>query len=406
MVHLPDLKWIVDCSYSGRILFGDYSLRLKRKLAEYIACFHAFDKLDNPAIPYISAWQNGGRNIWYEFAGRRFQAMFAGEDSDLAGNFGRRVVDRHFYTPPADSQEGIFRTTLSARELDSRRQELRSRGVADGHVNAVYKIAMDDGSPIWFKDQANVECFPEDGICLSRGILVDVTNEMEAEEELKRVQTELQQHRSHLEEKVQDRTRKLWKSQMEVVSRLARAAEFRDNRTGRHLTNISSYCGVIGKAAGLPRAAASILYLAAPMHDIGKIGISDHILQKTGKLSVDEFEEMKGHCDIGARLLSGHDSDLLRVARVIALNHHERWDGSGYPQGLQGRSIPMAGRITAICDVFDALTSERPYKKAWPVETAVEEIQRGRGSHFDPFLVDVFMKQLPAIREIHDQRPS
>ena len=145
---------------------------------------------------------------------------------------------------------------------------------------------------------------------------------------------------------------------------------------------------------------------ASPMHDIGKIGIPDRILLKPGKLDAEEWEIMKTHSSIGADILSGHDSDLMNMARVIALTHHEKWDGSGYPMGLSGDDIPIVGRIVAVADVFDALTSERPYKHAWPVEEAVEEIINGSGKHFDPELVEIFQKVLPTILDIKEQYPE
>jgi len=133
------------------------------------------------------------------------------------------------------------------------------------------------------------------------------------------------------------------------------------------------------------------------MHDVGKIGIPDSILQKPGKLDPGERQIMENHARIGADLLGGHDSELLQLASTIALTHHERWDGSGYPQGLRGEEIPIEGRITALCDVFDALTNDRPYKKAWPDQEAVEEIRSQRGEHFDPLITDLFMDNLPKI---------
>jgi len=403
MVLLPDLKWIIDCDYNGRILFGEYSSGLKRKVADYIAHYHAFDKIDNPAMPYISAWSRGHGAIWYEYAGKHFRHLFSGPET-LSEDFSSRVLDRCIYQKPTPDLD-ITKTTLSSDKLADQRHEIRRQGQEDGHVNAVYKIATKD-HPLWLKDQATIETFPEVNLCIARGILVDVTNEMMAEEQLKKVQRELQSHRQHLKNTVRDRTRRLWKSQMEVVSRLARAAEFRDNKTGTHLTKISRYCKVIGRAAGLPKVANTLLYLASPMHDIGKIGISDTIHQKPGKLTSGEFDQMKAHCDIGASLLSGDNSDLLRVARSIAISHHERWDGNGYPNGLSQDSIPLSGRITAICDVFDALTSDRPYKRAWPVDHAITEIKKGKGSHFDPDLVTLFMNNINEIKGIHQQHSA
>ncbi len=203
-----------------------------------------------------------------------------------------------------------------------------------------------------------------------------------------------------LEEKVRQRSRALHDTRLKVIRHLGRAAEYRDNETGLHIIRMSKISVVVAQAAGLDRNACDLLLNAAPMHDIGKIGIPDHILLKPGKLDAREWEIMKTHAQIGADILSDDDSDLMIMAHEIALTHHEKWDGSGYPNGLRGRDIPLAGRITALADVFDALTSVRPYKQAWPVERAVELIKNERGRHFDPQLADYFIDGLPRIVEI------
>ena len=195
-----------------------------------------------------------------------------------------------------------------------------------------------------------------------------------------------------LEDMVRQRTQELHHTRLQVVQRLGRAAEFRDNETGMHIIRMSQMSALLGKASGMSEEECDLVLNASPMHDIGKIGIPDRILQKPGKLDADEWEIMKTHAQIGADLLDGDDSALLKMARVIALTHHEKWNGTGYPNGLAGEDIPLVGRIVAIADVFDALTSERPYKKAWPVDDAINLIQSERGKHFDPALVDHFMQ--------------
>ncbi len=402
MVTLPDLRWILGCDYSGRILFGDFSSNLKRRIIKYITHFHAFDEDGSPSIPYISAWRSTDQKIWYEYTGSQFCRLLDCSPSEVAEVFSDSIVDRNIYNRP--TLNGDIRQTYP----EPQRTALPAaadpgKGQKAGLCQRSLQDPLKNGKHFWLKDQAIIDCFADDDICISRGLMVDVTCEMVSELTLKKMQTELQKHRDHLEDMVKDRTRKLWKSQLEIISRLARAAEFRDNRTGRHLAKMSRYCSVLGHAAGLSKDVNTLLYLAAPMHDIGKIGINDSILKKTGGSSDTEYELMKTHCHIGAKLLSGHNSDLLRVARAIALNHHERWDGSGYPRGLANRDIPFAGRISAICDVFDALTSERPYKEAWPFEKAVEEIHNHRGSQFDPELVDLFVQNLPAIRHVYHE---
>ena len=206
-----------------------------------------------------------------------------------------------------------------------------------------------------------------------------------------------------LEEKVRERTKELRDTRLQIIRRLGRAVEYKDNETGLHIIRMSRFSVLIGSAAGLDDEASELLLNASPMHDIGKIGIPDQILCKPGKLDPDEWEIMKTHTTIGADLLSDHDSELLKTAHEIALTHHENWDGSGYPQGLKGNDIPLFGRICALSDVFDALTSQRPYKKAWTVEDSVAEIRNGSGKQFDPNLVASFLGILPEILMIREQ---
>lgn len=203
-------------------------------------------------------------------------------------------------------------------------------------------------------------------------------------------------------EAIAQKIRELRETQKEIVHRLGRAAEFRDADTGMHIKRMSHYCQLLCKAYGLNDEDSDLLLYASPMHDIGKIGIPDSILLKKGKLDPDEFETIKKHTVIGKDILSGSESKLLEMAKVIANPHHEKWDGSGYPLGLKREEIPLVGRIAAICDVFDSLTSERPYKKSWPVEEAVAEIEKKSGKNFDPQLVELFKKNLPEILKLKE----
>lgn len=216
-------------------------------------------------------------------------------------------------------------------------------------------------------------------------------------------QKSIRGHNEWLEERVRERTEALYDTRLQIVRRLGRAAEFRDNETGLHIVRMSKVSALLGEAAGMDAGACELLLNASPMHDIGKIGIPDHILLKPGKLEPHEWEIMKTHTTIGADILSGDDSELLSMAREIALTHHEKWDGSGYPKGLAGEDIPLVGRIVALADVFDALTSERPYKKAWSTEAALEYLQAQRGKHFDPAMVDLFTGRLAEILAISRQ---
>lgn len=253
----------------------------------------------------------------------------------------------------------------------------------------------------------------------------DLAHAVDRAIEDRRMRLENQAHRDRLEKLVQERSagliealRALEESQNEAIYRLAAAAEYRDAETGPHIVRVAQYAGVMAEELGLEEDFVSRLILSALMHDVGKIGISDAILQKPGKLSPEEFEVMKTHTVIGGRILSGSSYPLMLMAESIALTHHERWDGSGYPRGLKGTDIPIEGRIAALADVYDALTNKRVYKPAFPAETALAIIRSESGEHFDPDVVRAFTGRLDDIRGIiahygaggqvdgHDMRPE
>lgn len=192
-------------------------------------------------------------------------------------------------------------------------------------------------------------------------------------------------------------------SRLQIIQKLGRAAEYKDNETGMHVMRMSHYSHRLALAYGFSDNVAEDLLNAAPMHDIGKIGIADSILLKPGKLTTEEFDVMKSHPEIGAEILGDSQVPLLKMARTVALHHHEKWDGSGYPFGLKEEDIPIEARIVAMADVFDALTSERPYKKAWTVEAALDYQKEQKGRHFDPTLVDLFQTILPEILQIKER---
>ncbi len=205
-----------------------------------------------------------------------------------------------------------------------------------------------------------------------------------------------------LERMVRQRTSELMTTRQQIIRRLGRAAEFKDNETGNHVLRMSHYARLIAECHGLGDEAASIIFNTAPMHDIGKIGIPDSILLKPGKLDAEEWKVMHQHPIMGAEIIGKHENELLETARIIALCHHEKWDGSGYPRGLKGEDIPLEGRIVAIADVFDALVSIRPYKAAFPLEEALRLMESQTGSHFDPVLMQAFRKALPEILRIKE----
>lgn len=220
---------------------------------------------------------------------------------------------------------------------------------------------------------------------------------------LRRGQRKLEDRAAWLAEEVKKATAEILARERETIVRLSKAADSRDPETGAHILRMSHFAKLIAANMGLPEADQDMLLEAAPMHDIGKVGIPDHILLKPGRLDVAEFEIMKRHSILGFEILHGSQSPMLQAAAEIALAHHEKYDGSGYPNGLVGDAIPLFARICAVGDVFDALTSERPYKKAWEDERAIALLHEGAGSHFDPACVDAFLADWDAVMEIRNK---
>lgn len=218
-----------------------------------------------------------------------------------------------------------------------------------------------------------------------------------------RAQLALYNQQRELEVLVKQRTKELDDTRLEIIQRLGCAAEYKDNETGLHVIRMSWYSKFLAEQIQANDEWVELLYNAAPMHDIGKIAIPDRVLLKPGKLDKEEWTIMQTHVECGVEILGEHESDLMIMAREIALCHHEKYDGSGYPNGISGEDIPLSARIVAIADVFDALTSVRPYKSAWPVEKAIALLEEETGKHFDPVLVPEFIKCLPKVLEIKDK---
>lgn len=231
---------------------------------------------------------------------------------------------------------------------------------------------------------------------------------------MKKYHDELQDYQAHLQQMVEDKTHALRmalddleharkatvQAHMETIHKLSAAAEYKDEDTGSHIMRMSRYCALIAKARGMSEDEVDLMLNSSPMHDIGKMGIPDAILLKPGKLDADEWDVMRRHTIIGARILSGGSSKYLEAGAEIALSHHEKWDGSGYPNKLAGEAIPLSGRICAVADVFDALTSKRPYKNALSNERSLEIMSEGRGAHFDPELYDLFIANFDQVLKI------
>jgi putative two-component system response regulator len=221
-----------------------------------------------------------------------------------------------------------------------------------------------------------------------------------------RVEThlELYSFRKELEEKVIQRTKEIEDTKLQIIRILGRAAEFKDNETGMHVIRMSHYSKLIASVL-FPddKKWVDLIFKAAPMHDIGKIGIPDHILQKEGSLDEDEWKIMKDHPNFGAEIIGDDKNELLRLAGEIALAHHEKYDGTGYPRGLKGKDIPLSARIITIADVFDALTTKRPYKEAWDTQTALQYMEKNTGKHFDPEIFAVFKSIIPQVMQIKEK---
>jgi PAS domain S-box-containing protein len=258
-----------------------------------------------------------------------------------------------------------------------------TQGLVDGGHETVgfrnrYRAA--DGSYRWLEWSASASL--SDGVI--HAVARDVTVQHEAEQQLAN-------NAKCLEKLVAERTRELDAARAETLRQLAIAAEYRDDETYQHTERVGHVAAKLALELGLPAGQVTLLRQAAPLHDVGKLAIPDSILLKAGKLTPEEFEVMKTHAALGSRLLSSGSSPVLQMAAVIAATHHERWDGGGYPNGLSGETVPLVGRIVAVADVFDALTHDRPYKRAWSVQDAIAEIGRGAGGQFDPRVVTAFL---------------
>lgn len=223
---------------------------------------------------------------------------------------------------------------------------------------------------------------------------------------LRQAQLSLADRARHLDEEIKQATRKLVQREEELIWRLARAIEVRDGNTGEHISRVATVSAILARHLGMDEEFCRILYLASPLHDTGKIGIPDAILNKPGSLTEEERDIIKTHTDIGGRILENGDSELIKVAQEIALTHHEKWDGTGYGRGLAGDDIPISGRIVAVADVLDALCTDRPYKKGWSFEEARSEIHRQSGKHFDPDLVFALETARSEIEEIYTNTSS
>ncbi len=202
---------------------------------------------------------------------------------------------------------------------------------------------------------------------------------------------------------LKERNKEIREAYIDTIHRLVLATEFREENTGKHIMRLSRFSVLMAQKSGLSDKEVQNIFYATPMHDVGKVGIPDKILLKPGKLTKEEFDCMKTHTTIGAKILSDSKADIIQIAKKIALSHHEKWNSTGYPEGLSGTHIPLEGRIVGLVDVFDALTSKRPYKNPYPLDIALEIIKKERGKHFDPDIVDIFLDNFPEIKRIKNE---
>jgi PAS domain S-box-containing protein len=273
------------------------------------------------------------------------------------------------------------RTVVEAKQLFKRGQAM---------IGFRNRVRAADGGYRWLEWNAS----------MSDGVIHALARDVTA---LRAAEDQLATNARTLEAMIVERTRELDDARAETLRQLALAAEYRDDETYQHTERVGHVAARIALGLELPAGQVTLLRQAAPLHDVGKLAIPDRILLKPGKLTVDEYEVMKTHTELGARLLSSGSSPVLQMAALIAATHHERWDGNGYPQGLSRESIPLVGRIVAVADVFDALIHDRPYKKAWPFEDALAEIERSAGSQFDPRVVAAFLKLRDDLQRLRDE---
>lgn len=401
-----DIDRMTDRPYFGKILNHNYSAALKHRVAECISNFYLFEKTGNPAIPYIAAWREGEKRIWYEYTSRKLTDLMGCNGRELAETLRNTVIARRIYRYP-EMDSVILEEILLKSELIQCRKALREEGKNSGTVEAVYQISLNSGDVVWLKDQAAVETYPDDGICLSLGCLTVVSKEMAAEDKLKK-------HRDLLEEIVKERTaeltrinRKLTQQVKErkaaekrlqhscqvlqntmngVIQAMSVTVEKRDPYTAGHQKRATTLAVSIAAEMGLSEDEIKGIEMASLIHDIGKISIPAGILSKPGRLNTAEFELIRRHPHVAYEIL--REIDFPWPVDKIVLQHHERMDGSGYPLGLTGDEILLGARILAVADVVETVASHRPYRPGLGLDKAISEVKENRGRLFDPAAVD------------------
>jgi HD-GYP domain-containing protein (c-di-GMP phosphodiesterase class II) len=410
MESILDLNCIASPDYCGCILSGDYSVELKKRVAEYIDHYRGFEDTGSAAILYIAAWQGGKEKIWYEYAGERFMQLLGCENSEVAEVFRNSIIDRRIYKD-LDVDVGIRKEVKNRKELSDAREKLREEGKKAGTIEAVYKLSVNNNGAIWLKDQATVEIYEQDGICLSLGFLTIVSKEMEAEDELKKHHDQLEEivhertaeltklndqlkqeiaERNLAEEKLQQSYAKLQKNLDEIVHAMSLTAEKRDPYTAGHQKRTTELAMALAGEMGLCEHQIKGVQMAGLIHDMGKISIPAEILSKPGKLNEVEIQLVRRHPQAAFEILK--EIDFPWPVDLIVLQHHEKMDCSGYPQGLAGEEILLEARILCVADVVESIESHRPYRPGLGIDKALEEISKNRGILFDQDVVDACLR--------------
>jgi HD-GYP domain-containing protein (c-di-GMP phosphodiesterase class II) len=404
---------LMEREYHGTILTSDtYSSHLKQRLAECIQCYRAFENTGIADMLYIAAWQGSDKKIWYEYVGRGFTGLLGCQPQQAAEVFRNSVKDRRIYKD-FDIDAGIQKEIISSAQIGDSWEELRQEGVTTGTIEAVYRIALEHDTFTWLKDQATIEIFEKDDICLSFGILTEVTKEMKAEEKLKehhdlleslvqertaeliRLNSQLQleiEERKITQEKLKGSYRKLQRNLDDIVKAMSRTLEERDPYTAGHQKRTTELSLAIARKMGLPEHRVKGLELAGLIHDMGKISVPSEILSKPGGLNEAELQLIKRHPQVAYDILS--QIDFPWPVDQIVLQHHEKLDGSGYPQGLSGDDILLEARILSVADVIETMETHRPYRPSLGRQAALDEITRYRDILYDGEVVDTCLDLL------------
>ena len=405
----PDL--LSDFDYHGSILLSDaYSATLKLRLTECINCYRAFEKTGSAAMLYIAAWKGNDKKIWYEYAGRDFIALFGCKQHEIADVFRKSVTGRRIYKD-LDREIGSQKQVNSHDEIGSTWEEIRREGKNAGTTEAVYKIALGQGNTIWLKDQATIEVYVQDNICLSLGFLTVISEEMKAENKLKKhhdlletivqertaeltkLNTQLQQEievRKFTQKKLSQSYLQLQQSLDKIVNAMSLTLEERDPYTAGHQRRTTDLSLAIATEMKLSEQRTKGLKMAGLIHDMGKISVPGEILSKPGKLNDAELLLIKRHPQVAYDIL--HQLDFPWSVDQIVLQHHEKFDGSGYPQGIVGDNILLESRILCVADVVETMETHRPYRPSLGRDAAMEEITINRGILYDPEVVDACLR--------------